>query len=118
MNRNDAFNKLQTEWYNKLKEEGFEDIEQDGEERLLKEWDFNFFRNKYDEITYQTTLIYYDKAKKLLKTYPFRNDTHRSIWQMHCNGLTEREIAKRVGTYKKSMIHHILSPIKKTIRRD
>jgi hypothetical protein len=96
----EEFKKLEKLWYDKLKSEGFEDIEH-ASSRNLKEWDLNFFRNQFCTIKYETSMEYYEKAKDLLLTFEFKNELHKKIWELHCMGLTEREIADKIQIYKK-----------------
>lgn len=105
-------------WYAKLAEDGFQDIEVISKnKRLLKEWDSNFFRNNFDETQYLATKAYYEEAWILLDEYEFENETHKEIWALHCEGITEREIAKKVTVYKKSMVHYVITLIAKRVKR-
>jgi hypothetical protein len=108
------FKELQKHWYTKLRDEGFEDIEDD--QGRPKEWDFNFFRNRFDPIKYQATLQYYAWARFVLTTFKFRNELERMIWELHCEGLSERKIAIRIKKYKKSWIHVIIAGIAHEIK--
>lgn len=111
------YKKLEKVWYEKLKLTGFDDIEDTRtEQRMLKEWDFNFFRNQFNDIEYESTLGYYESAKHLLASYSFKDETHMKVWELHCEGLSERDIAGQVGKYKKSMVHYIICNISKVIK--
>lgn len=105
------FKALQKEWYARLRADGFEDIE--NQEGMLKEWDFNFFRNKFDQIKYETTLLYYSRARGLLNTFQFKNELERAIWELHCEGLSERKIASKLRKFRKSWIHVIIAEIRR-----
>jgi hypothetical protein len=109
------YKQVENHWYTVLKNEGFQDIE-DSKTGMLKEWDFNFFRNQFNLIDYSTTVLYYEKAKQLLLFHPFKDDTHKTIWELHCDGLSERKIAQKVKKYKKSMVHYIISSLARTLR--
>ncbi len=112
------FKQLEKKWYKKISKD-FQDIENtNNETRLLKEWDSNFFRNNFNEIKYEATVQYYKNARRLLLTYPFENKTHEEIWRLHCEGITEREIAKRIRRYKKSMVHYLISNISRLIKKE
>lgn len=117
---NDAkFKKLEKIWYDKLKAEGFEDIENiHQEERRLKEWDFNFFRNQFVAVKYETTIKYYEQGRQILNSYEFKTEIHKKIWELHCEGIAERKIAQAVKIYKKSMVHVIIAEIAKMIKRE
>jgi hypothetical protein len=110
-----AYKELEQIWYSKLKAGGFEDIEQSTGDRLLKEWDSNFFRNQFCKVKYEATLGYYNKAKQILLSYGFKNEIQKTIWELHCTGISERKIADQIGKYKKSMVHYIISNIAKQI---
>lgn len=108
------FEELQKCWYAKLRDDGFEDIEDD--HGRPREWDFNFFRNKFDPIKYQTTLIYYEWARFVLNNYRFKNELQKAIWELHSEGLSERKIALKIKKYKKSWIHVIIAGIANEIK--
>ena len=109
-----SYRETQKIWYAKLKKGGFKDIEdQNG---FLKEWDFNFFRNQFNSVEYEATLGYFAQAREILISYSFKNETHRKIWELHCEGLSERSIAFRIRKYKKSMIHYIIDHIAQQIK--
>lgn len=124
------FKKVQDKWYEKLKDEGFQDIENtQHEERPLKKWHFNFFRNgrKSDRametnpaqrtlIEYRSTADFYQQASALLFTYRFENKTHKKIWELFCEGMTERHIAKKIKIYKKSTIHLVIKKISMSLK--
>jgi len=115
--KDQSYKKLEQLWYDKLKKEGFQDIENTKtDERLLKEWDFNFFRNQFNLIQYESTLGYYDQAKEILVSESFKSEIHKKVWELHCEGLSERSIAVRVKEYKKSMIHYIIANIASKIK--
>lgn len=109
------FRELQKEWYDRLEKEGFEDIENSS--GLPKQWALNFFRNEFNQIRYEATVEYYSKAQRLLHRYSFRNDIDKRIWELHCEGLTVREISLRIKTYKKSMVHNVISEISRMIKK-
>lgn len=109
------FKELQKVWYEKLADQDFKDIEAGN---FLKEWDSNFFRNNFNQIKYDCTVQYYKKGRELLLTYPFENPHQRQIWELHCDGLTIREIARQVKSYRKSMVHYVIEKIASTIKHD
>lgn len=126
-NDNDEFKKLEKIWYDKLKQTGFEDIESTtetcdpiaGTQRPLKASHNIRFRIK-DQLQLKAKADYYILALALLNTYKFKNATHRRIWQLHCQGLSHREIAKAIAhykkTYKRESILNIINKIAKEIK--
>lgn len=113
--KDQQYKDLQKLWYNKIQQGGFKDIE-DTKTGLLKEWNFNFFRNQFSRVKYESTLEYYEKAKQILLSYGFKTDTQKRVWELHCEGFSERKIAVVVKTYKKSMIHYIIANIAREIK--
>jgi hypothetical protein len=114
-----SYKKLEKVWYDKLKGEGFEDIENtQTSDRMLKEWDFNFFRNQFNQVQYESTLEYYERANRLLSSFGFKNEVHRRIWELHCEGQSERKIASQLTKCKKSMVHYIISNIAQQMKAD
>lgn len=110
------FKELEREWYGKLKESGFEDIEDNStEERRLRSWHNLRFSN-FSPIKICMISSYYSYSADLLQTHRFINEEQKRIWELHCNGLTEREIAKEVPRYKKSMVHYVISNVRKGIK--
>lgn len=115
----DDFIKLRNEWYKILEETGFKEIEDiHSKHEFMKEWDFNFFRTTFNEIKYECTFEYYHRARALLHTYEFEQESHRKIWELHSEGATERQITKRLKKYKKSMVHYIIDKISRMIKKD
>jgi len=119
---NPEFKNLQTLWYEKLQQTGFEDIENRSEN--LKQWNNNFFRNRFSPISYQQALLYYEKAMEFLLPqdilcligirihFMIQNPVHKKIWELHSQGMTERKISAQIKVYKKSMVHYIISKIR------
>lgn len=123
----EEFTKEQKQWYDKIAStpdsngEVFVDAENTTrKDKPLKAW-HNY---RFKDIPIDTrvgTQTYYERAEELLHTYEFENDTHRTIWELHCKGLSERAIAGLIShltpTYKHSIIGKITSQIAKSIRR-
>lgn len=127
----EEFKHLEKLWYGKLKEEGFDDIEcTHHSKRLLKEWDFNFFRNTFNPLKYESTLSYYSQAREFLVhenililigvivPSPFKSAIQRKVWELHCEGYSEREIAEKIGVFKKSTIHTLVKELDQLIKKD
>lgn len=119
LKQGDEFRSLEKQWYDRLKQGGFEDIEDTrSSRRYLKEWDFNFFRMSFNEITYQATIEYYSQAKKILKEYPFKRKIDRTIWNLHTQGVSCRKIAGEIKVLRKSMVHLIIFEIAQLIKNE
>jgi len=118
LNKKDPhFKKLQAVWYGKLKEEGFVDIEDNSLSDVpLKQWSFNFFRMNYVPEKYEALKSYYDRANLILRTFNFQNEGYRQVWELHCQGFSERDIAKKISIYKKSAVHKIIAKILRDTR--
>jgi hypothetical protein len=109
---NEELKQLEHEWYSKLLQDGFMDIENTNHpERPLQTWHNLKFRDvSQDEM--DAKLKYYSKAKDLLNTYPFENEIHQKIWELHSDGITARKIEKLINsTYKRASISSIIKLI-------
>lgn len=107
--------RLEKIWYDRLKSTGFNDIE-DTDVGLLKEWDTNFFRNRFVQVKFDATTEYYSCAHHILLHHEFKNENHKRVWELHCQGYSERKIAQMIKVYKKSMVHYVIAMIAKVIR--
>ncbi len=126
ISKND-FKALELFWYNILKETGFEDAEDTSkDDRPLRFWNQSRF-NRKTIIQQQAAQDYYDKAKMLLIHYKFENEIERKIWELFCEGLGKRNIAKELkkflppqtgprGSYRRERIGLILIKLKKEIK--
>ncbi len=100
--------KQQDIWYKKLAASGFEDIEQD--ENLLKRWASSAFTGKvngarYDEkkSAIDATEEYYRIAGHFLYEHKFSSAFERTIWEMHSEGKSLRDISKALRNSIKLM---------------
>lgn len=87
---------IEREWYSKLKESGFTDIENyNHPNRPLTSWHgfkwANILKDEKEEIE-----AYYSKARALLHTYKFDSETHKIIWELHSEGLSKRQIERKL----------------------
>ena len=110
----------QDEWYGRLKREGFKDIEDASHpSRKLIDWHKDRF-SEVSEVQRLAAEYYYDKAKDLMHTYKFKNETHRKIWELHCDGVSNRKIEPLIErmeiTYKHSMIDYIVKAIAVSVK--
>lgn len=86
------------------------------EQRLLKEWDSNFFRNNFNEVNYRATQIYFEEAHSILHNFVFESEIQKEVWRLHCEGLSVREIASQIKSYKKSMVHYLIRNLSRMIK--
>ena len=106
-----SLSELQSEWYAKLAAEGFQDIEDHTiNGRPLKSW-HSFKCMTKDTVELDGIKEYHHIAMQMLETHVFTSEDHKRIWEMHSNGISEREIAASLGCYKKSMVHLIIAEI-------
>lgn len=91
--RTKKFLELKEKWYKKLEKSGFDDIETD--EDNLKEWDTSIF-SRYNQHTIGAKEEYFRLAGQFLNTYQFKNKRDRLIWELHAEGLSFNDIAKRL----------------------
>lgn len=111
---------LQSEWYARLEASGFVDIEDCANpNRPLKSFHKISFRHSHLRRSQprwvESADQYYYDAKELLMTYAFKNDLHRFIWELHCEGLNKRKIEDKIclltKTYKREQIGNIIKAI-------
>lgn len=107
---------LEAIWYEKLKQSGFDDIEDlSTSHRRLKSWD-SFKCQNIDPNRIEVVKLYFEKATDLLNENNFENWEYREIWKLHCDGLSEREIAVQFPKYPKSTVHWVIRKIRKDIK--
>lgn len=85
---------LKAEWYTHLNNQGFEDIERGS---YLKESDLAYRRQIKDPDLFKAKQNYYTWAQGVLETANFESIKDKLIWESHAEGLSQREIAPRVG---------------------
>lgn len=105
--------KLNKEWSQKLKESGFEDAEdRNHPESPLKTW-HSFKWKGSPPAQIEATQAYFAKALEILSIYTFENETHRRIWELHCQGFSKRkietQISKLIPNYKREQIGNIIN---------
>ena len=101
------FKALQKYWYDKIKEidPEFEDIEAD--ELRLKEWHNHKFQQKPPEVIREIE-SYFEIARRMLHTFEFKSTTHYKIWELYCEGLDGRKIAKQLGTHHYTWVYRVI----------
>lgn len=136
MSSQSDLNKLQKLWYAKLKSQGFHDIEQDN--GMLKDWSSKFYTSQFKETNGTRTedkivinsakAEYYRLAEHFLNSYKFNNKLEHNIWDLHSQGKSFREIAKKLknttNTLKlnkdniNTIIHSLTKVMMSKIKRD
>jgi len=101
----------------KLEQSGFKDIEDTERDDVpLKAWHNHRFKHIPIE-RFVATESYYERAKSLLNTFTFKNDTHRKIWELHCQGVSKRKIVEQIKgltpCYKRSRVGKIITLLAK-----
>ncbi len=95
------FRKLNAKWQEKLKKDGFVDHEEQTKpeqfEPMLKTWAFSLFRARHNATQYEARVTYYRLAGQFLHEHSFENKTQRTIWEHHCNGLSNRKTDEAMG---------------------
>ena len=90
-NKSKAFKDLQNSWYKKLEKLGFQDIEQsDGN---LKRWHGQDFKAIH-ATAFEYKAEYYRAAGYFLNHYQFASKREKLIWELHSQGVSNRDIAK------------------------
>ena len=86
---------IQKKWYRKLSKT-FDDIESTKySDRPLISWSTSILAN----VTNDELEIIRERHDKMLdfgRTYEFKDQTEKKIWEFHCEELSNREIAKRL----------------------
>lgn len=92
------FKALQDKWYKKLESKGFEDIEDTRHaDRPLKRWHGLDFKSKAKSPdVFLATQSYFQKASELLNTHTFDTMEQRRVWELHAEGLSTREIVRKL----------------------
>jgi hypothetical protein len=113
------FVRLQKKWYKRLAKDGFEDAEDAGPYRFLKDWHGTNFTH-IDPVVKQASEEYWEDAFAFLNTHRFSRPIEKTIWRLHCQGLTKREIAqkieKRPDALKATAVLEVLWKLKKQMR--
>lgn len=92
---NNDFKRLQKEWYDKLKASGFKDIENGRESNCVWQDAHVINNGKYNR--FYSNVDYYRQAGIFLHHFQFESPTDRAVWDLHTNGCTFRDIAKRLN---------------------
>lgn len=88
-----SFKALQSKWYKKLEDSGFVDIEKGETDSVVKP---EIISTKTAQ--YHVGDLYSNLCQNILATFKFKKEIHKVIFQLHANGLSEREIKETVQT--------------------
>ncbi len=100
---------LEKIWYAKLKEGGFEDCESaDVAGRPLKVHHNHYFKRRYSDVAFLAKQEYYQVCSNFLNTHTFKSAKERKIWELHCSGLSRREIGAKMKC-SKDIVHKIIA---------
>jgi hypothetical protein len=86
----DDFKTLQKEWYGKLDPKEF-DLEEGLPDNVIRPEVIRTEKSQYDGGT-----AYWNLCQEILRTYRFKKDVHKTIFELHTNGLSERQIATEI----------------------
>ncbi len=113
---------LQNQYYKKIKQidPTWEDIEDTSHpHRPLLCWHSLKWKHIHPQRKEQIE-NYYQKARGLLHSYPFRSDLQRKVWELHSDGLSKEKIEKILESteqnYKRSAIGLIIYEIAEELK--
>lgn len=87
---------LIAQWDRKLAKAGFVDVEQRDSEERLKAWHDSYFRCRYTPESFEAKRKYFELATNWLAEGTFETGQHKRAWKLHAQGLSYREIGKRL----------------------
>jgi hypothetical protein len=94
------FKALFEKWNGILEKNGHKEIENFSlPDAPLKTW-HNLKWKNLDPNKVSDIQKYYEEAFELLKTYVFKTETHRRIWELHCEGVSVRMISRIINRRK------------------
>lgn len=104
---------LKTKWYRKLKNAGFNDIEDtNSPNEFLKTWHSTWFKTHSTPESFKEKHRYYQMTTYFATSHTFSNKLEERIWCLHSEGLSYREIAKKVRSNKDKVNQVILNLLK------
>lgn len=92
MSERDDFIQLKALWYKKLKDTGFKDIETFS--GYIKDWPSQRIQRDFSPEKIQERQEYFRAASQLYWEHEFDSVLEKSIWQLHCEGKSYREISE------------------------
>jgi len=93
------FKALQTYWYQVLEASGFQDIELPS--GALRETDHRTVARALADQKQREE--YRNRASDFLHTFNFQSETEQTIWELHVDGVSVREIAIEIDRSKSSV---------------
>ena len=106
---------LQKHWYKILKESGFQDIEDcNNKFRPLKSWHSFKWANR-DSYFIEAKIKYYTDAVHFLSEYEFETPEQKTIWMLHSEGFSVREIERELFI-SRSSVHKIICDLRDIMR--
>lgn len=97
-------------WASKLKKSGFNDIETKDE--YLKRYDSYYFAS-WSEAQHEEIRAYYNECQDFHRENLFYSKSDKYVWKLHCQGMTQDEIAKNIGVNQKTISDVIIRLTKK-----
>lgn len=94
----DSFKKLNDKWDQKLKRSGFQDIENDNERK-------NHLVSKQQITIDPARVVYFAKCRDWLNSHKFKNVIDEFIFEHHCEGYSNHEIADMLELYHLRPLH-------------
>jgi hypothetical protein len=91
-NQTAQFKALQKEWYSLLKETGFDDIEAGDKNGIIQPQVF-----VQDKTQSSGGLSYFEFCHQILREYRFKKEIHRTIFSLHTEGMSERDIVRHLS---------------------
>lgn len=104
----DEFKRLNREWKAKLKKEGFVDIEftfDNGDTSPLTKPAIGVCGEQPAPEKYKAKVAYYSAASKFLHDFKFEVAVQKTIWALHTDGYSYREIVKELNN--EVSVHYI-----------
>lgn len=109
--------KLIAEWNKKLRDDGFKDIESPIAKRIHSKDSTWYFESQWDATTFARIQRYYQLAGRHLHTYKWDSIKDKTVWRLHADGYTVREIEDKTGISRMT-VQRLLEAIRKTIKVD
>ncbi len=100
--RSEEFKKTQKLWYDKLKKQGFDDLEWITHESGYGQ-NSPFLKYKhapFDEVKIKEHTDHYSKCAYFLNYGTFKSPLHKKIFAMYCEGVSYRNMIKRLKKSK------------------
>lgn len=113
------FKKLNKLWYGKLKKEGFEDIERKDktgqkEERVVNS-PLHYIAKNYTLLQFEVKEEYYRMAGQFLHEHKFKSLYEREVWELHSNGVSIRNIVKKLKARKQTAYRDLVHGVIKAL---